>query len=148
MTYVKRYLTKDSNFIYDRLMKAYSRFLAVWILNSTLFFFANKFFPTSFVLGNAVLIPIAAAILSGFLLTLFTRFAKQILKKVEMAEGGRMKKFLIYAVVNSFGVWVLARLSMVTGFGIPAFYFAIYLGLALCFGQWLLRQLFKAIKLQ
>lgn len=129
-------------------MKSYSRFLAVWILNSALFFFANKFFPTNFVLGNAVLTPIAAAILSGFLLTLFTRFAKQVLKKVKMAEGGRMKKFLIYAAVNFFGIWLLARLSMVTGFGIPAFYFAIYLGVTACFFQWLVRQLFKATNLQ
>ena len=128
-------------------MKVYSRWLIVWIANSVLFLLANKYFPANFVLGNAVSTPIAAAIFSGFLLTLSTRFAKQVLQRTKAGKMGRIKMFLVYSAVNAVGIWIIARFSVVSGFGIPAFYFAVYLGLAASLFQWLVRQLFKAVKL-
>lgn len=85
-----------------------------------------------------------AVILTGFLLTIFLRFAKSFSKTF---SGNRYKMFGYYFLTNAVGIWILARLSVVTGFGISAFYWAFYLGLATSFGQWITRQAFKKFKL-
>lgn len=128
-------------------MKVYARFLAVWILNFFVFFMANKYFPRFYVLGNAVITPAVAAAVSAFLLTIFTRFAKSLRPAVRLDRAGRIEMFLVYSVVNAFGIWLLAKIAPVTGFGIPAFYFAVYLGIVASLSQWLLRQVFKVVSL-
>lgn len=129
-------------------MKVYTRFIGVWFVNFLVFYLANKYFVESYVLGNAVITPIVAATVSGFLLTLFTKFSKSLKSVVKLEKAGRIEMFLIYTLVNAFGIWLLAKISPVSGFGIPAFYLAIYLGFVASTLQWLLRQLFKATSLQ
>ena len=124
-------------------MKPYIRFLIVWVVNSGLIFLANSYYPGSFVLGNAVMTPVTAGILTGFFLTLFTLFSKSFSKKF---LENRYKMFGYYFLVNSVGIWLLARLSVITGFGIPAFYRAFYLGFITVTAQWLARQGFKKFK--
>jgi len=128
-------------------MKIYLRFLIVWLLNSVIIFLANSAFGTNYVLGNAVMTPIVAGIFTGFLLTVLTKSVKPLLAKVGMAKKSRCSMFLTYWIVNSLVIWTLARLSVITGFGISAFYWAFALGLVTSLGQWLIRQVFKKCKL-
>ena len=125
-------------------MKSYIKFLIVWAVNSGIIFLANSYYPDSFVLGNAVMTPTMAGILTGFFLTLFTRFTKTFSRKF---SGNRFRMFGYYFLANSVGIWIIARVSVVTGFGIPAFYWAFYLGVVATFAQWLVRQVFKKFKL-
>ncbi len=128
-------------------MKHFVRYLLIWAINSSLILLANKYWPSNYVLGNAVIPPIYAAIFAGFLLTVFDKAMKPIIKKAIVKERGRYIMFGIYWLVNSVGIWIIARLSFLSGFGISAFYFAIALGFVASLGQWLGRQLFKAARL-
>jgi len=124
-------------------MTAYVKFLIVWATNLGIIFLANSYYSDSFVLGNAVMTPTMAGILTGFFLTLFARFSKTFSGKF---LGNKFKMFGYYFLVNSVGIWLLARLSVITGFGIPSFYWAFYLGFITVIAQWLVRQGFKKFK--
>ncbi|MBI4057795.1 hypothetical protein HY405_00550 [Candidatus Microgenomates bacterium] len=128
-------------------MKFYIRFAIVWAVNSILILLASALYPANFVLGTANISPLGGAILSGFILTAFCRLAKAFLTKVGLKVEGRYKKFLKYWLVNSVGIWLIARMAPITGLGISAFYWAFALGFVASLVQWLLRQLFKATSL-
>jgi uncharacterized membrane protein YvlD (DUF360 family) len=128
-------------------MKFYLRFLLVWLLNSLIILFASRLLGNNYVLGNAVMPPFVAGIFTGFLLTILTKSFKPLLVKLGIVKKSRKSMFLAYWIVNSILIWVLARLSVITGFGIPAFYWAFILGFVTSFGQWLVRQGFKKYKL-
>ena len=128
-------------------MKFYLRFLIVWLLNSVIIILANRTFGTNYVLGNAVMPPMVAGIFTGFLLTVLTKSFKPLLAKIGIAKKSRGSMFLTYWIINSVVIWALARLSVITGFGISAFYWAFALGLVTSLGQWLVRQGFKKYKL-
>lgn len=128
-------------------MKFYLRFILVWAVNSLVILLANSMYSGYFVLGNAVMTPVVAGIFTGFLLTVFTRAVKPLLVRAGIVKKGRGMMFVTYWLVNSVIIWVLARLSVITGFGIPAFYWSFVLGIAASLGQWLLRQGFKSFKL-
>ena len=124
-------------------MKTYTRFLSVWALNSVLFLLANNYYPKSYVLGNAVMMPVIAGILSGFFLTFFLMVVKGFSKNFAKPK---FKVFVYYFLANSVGIWLIARLSVISGFGITSFKLALYLGLVASLSQWLLRQIFKKTK--
>jgi uncharacterized membrane protein YvlD (DUF360 family) len=107
---------------------------------------ASEFWPSNFVLGNAVIPPIYAGLFAGFLLMVFDRAAKPIIKRIIVTERSHYIMFGIYWFVNFVGIWLIARVSFLSGFGISAFYFALALGFVICLGQWLGRQFFKIIK--
>jgi uncharacterized membrane protein YvlD (DUF360 family) len=125
-------------------MKMYVRFLLVWAINSIVLLLANAYYPANFVLGNAVMTPTMAGILTGFLLTLLLRVFGSFSRK---PKSNRFLMFVYYFLANSFVLWLLARISVVTGFGIPSFKYAFYLGFVVCLVQWLVRQAFKKLSL-
>ncbi len=127
-------------------MKQYLRYLIIWLINSGVIILANEFWPSNFVLGNAVIPPIYAAFFAGFLLMVFDRAMKPIVKKLIQKERSRYVMFGIYWFVNFVGIWLIARVSFLSGFGISAFYFAIGLAAAAGIGQWLGRQFFKLVR--
>lgn len=128
-------------------MKVYIRWVAIWLVNSLLFYLASVVFPGNFVLGNASLTPTWAALVSGFLLTVLCRLSKPLISRFGLKLAGRYKMFVFYWLVNAVAIWLVARFSYLTGFGISAYYWAIGLGFVTNLFQWLTRQLFKAIKL-
>lgn len=128
-------------------MKTYSRFLIVWFINFLIVYYANSLYPMYYALGNAGLSLIKAAIFSAFLLTLAGRIAKTVLPSWGIKTKGRYQKFLLYWLTNSAAIWLIARFSFVTGFGIRAYYYALVLGFIACLAQWLLRQVFKYAKI-
>lgn len=130
------------------ILKQYVRYLIIWAINAGLISLANSLYPSNFVLGNAVIPPMYAAFFAGFLLMVFDRAMKPIVKRIIVTERSRYIMFGIYWFVNFVGIWLIARVSFLSGFGISAFYFAIVLGFVACLGQWIGRQFFKIIKFQ
>ncbi len=128
-------------------MKRYIRYLVIWAINTGVIMLANKYWPSNFVLGNAVIPPVYAAIFAGLLLTIFDKAIKPVVKKLNVKERGRIVMLGIYWLVNFLGIWIIARLSFLSGFGISAFYYGMILALFASLGQWLGRQLFKAIRI-
>jgi hypothetical protein len=125
-------------------MKQYTRFLIAWGVNTLVILLANAYFPTNYVLGNAMIGKVTAGFLVGFMLTFMMRLAKGIIKK---NIDARYLRFGFYFIANSVSIWLLARFAPIFGFGIPAFYYAFYLGLAACIFQWISRQIFKKLNL-
>jgi hypothetical protein len=121
-------------------MKIYIRFLSAWALNSILFLLANNYYPKSYVLGNAVMMPVIAGVVAGFLLTFFLLVVRGLSTNFKKP---RYKAFAYYFLANSVGIWLIARLSVVSGFGIANFKLAFCLGLVATLLQWLLRQVLK-----
>lgn len=127
--------------------KFVTKFVAYWIVNSIILGLANAFFPTSFVLGNAFMVIPTAAIFSGFLLTTLLFLAKGLAKGGNLAKKGRLFMFLFYWGSAAFGIWLVARIAPISGFGIARFTWAIAAGFVVSLTNWLLRQAFKGMKL-
>jgi len=128
-------------------MKFVVKFVGYWVVNAVTLALANTYFPGSFELGNAYLGIPMAVLLSGFLLTTMLFLAKGIAKSQNFAIKGRYIMFLYYWGAASVGIWVIARIAAVSGFGIVRFTWAIGAGFAVSLGNWLLRQAFKGVKL-
>lgn len=111
-------------------------FLSFWITNSLFFYLAFLVWPQSVVLGNEVRSPIVAAMLNGFLLTLIVVVVPYILKLINIKVKQEGERALVYFVFNAIGIWILARLAKVTGFGITAFWVALILGAVVNLLQW------------
>lgn len=123
------------------------RFIGFWVVNSLILALANTFFPGSSQLGNAFLNTPAAAIFSGFLLTVLLLLAKGLAKSANLTKNGRGIMFLYYAGAASFATWLVARVAVVSGFGIVKFTWAFVIGVTISVANWLLRQAYKGMKL-
>ena len=123
------------------------RFITYWTVNALILALANSFFPADFIFGNAYLNLPAAVIFSGFLLTVILWLAKGLAKTLSLTKKGRYFMFAYYWGSASFGVWLVARVAPVSGFGLTRFTWALGCGVAVALTNWLLRQALKGIKL-
>jgi uncharacterized membrane protein YvlD (DUF360 family) len=123
------------------------KFVSYWVVNSLVLALSNSFFPDYYVLGNAYLSIPSAVIFSGFLLTILLLLAKGLAKTRSFSIKGRVFMYLYYAAAASAGIWLVARIANVSGFGIARFTWAIAAGLVVSFANWLLRQAFKGMKI-
>lgn len=123
------------------------KFVVYWIVNSIILGLANAFFPTNFVLGNAYLAIPVAVIFSGFLLTTLLFLAKGLARGGNLVKRERIFMFLFYWGSAAFGVWLVARIAPISGFGISRFTWAIAAGFVVSLANWLLRQAFKGMKI-
>lgn len=128
-------------------VKKYIPFLSFWLINSLFLYLAAFALPLHFVLGNFWLSPVAAIFFAGFWITAVIQAAEPILKRLNITLKGSPQMFLFYWVSNTVAIWLVARVSHLTGFGISRFYWAIFLGLVLNFAQWGLWRLLKEAKL-
>jgi len=121
--------------------------LSFWLLNSILLYLAELILPSYYVLGNFWLSGPAAMLWSGFWMTVVVWVAKPVSLKLNLKLKGRQKMFIFYWLANSVAIWILARLAHLSGLGIAAFYWAIFLGLVANITQWGLWQGLKRAKL-
>jgi len=123
------------------------KFVGYWVVNTLVLALVNTFFPDSFELGNAYLITPIAAVVSGFLLTTLLVLAKGLARSKMFKVQGRLIMFAYYWVAASAGVWVVARVADISGFGIVNFTWAIAAGFAVSLTNWMMRQAYKGMKL-
>lgn len=128
-------------------MKKYLPFISIWLVNTVLIYLAALVLPAYFVLGTHLITDLPGAVLSGFLLTAFCWAAKPIVASLRIKLEGRMQMFVFYWASNFVAIWLIARFSPYTGFGIAAYYWAIALGLVASFAQWVMWQVLKKDKL-
>ncbi len=139
----------DKKFIISKACSKYSavKFIGYWVVNTVVLSLANSFFLGAFELGNAYLGVPAAAILSGFLLTTLLLLAKGLARNKYFFVKGRIIMFVYYWGAASAGIWTIARIANVSGFGIARFTWAIGAGFVISLANWLLRQVYKGTKL-
>lgn len=123
------------------------RFLGYWTSNIMILSLANSFFPGAFALGNAYLNIPTAGIFSGFLLTVLLLLARGIARAANMPVRGRVAMFFYYWGSATIGIWLVARIASISGFGIARYTWAIGAGLAVSLTHWILRQAFKGMKM-
>lgn len=123
------------------------KFVGYWVVNSLVLALANSFFLNTVVLGNAYLGTPAAAVFAGFLITVLLLMAKGLARTKLFMIKGRLMMFVYYWGAAAAATWLTARIANVSGFGIARFTWAIGIGLAVALSNWLLRQVFKGMKM-
>lgn len=109
--------------------------LSFWITNSLFFYIAYIVVPNLLVLGNNIRSPVIASMLAGFLLTIFLAIAPIVLDLFNVKIKNDNNMTFMYLSVNVIGIWLIARLAVLTGFGISSFWVAIFLGTIMVFLQ-------------
>lgn len=123
------------------------RFISYWISNTLVLSLANSLYPDFFELGNANLNSTLAAVFSGFLLTVLLFLARGLARTQELPKKGRFVMFVYYWLAGSAGIWLIARIATVSGFGIARYTWAIAAGFATALSHWILRQALKGMKM-
>lgn len=118
-------------------MKKYIPVFIFWILDTVLLFLANMLYPSNYVLGNAFLIPLYAAVVAGLVWTLIVWQAMPFAKKVGIKEKDMVKMAIFYLAINFIALWVIARLSFFFGFGVISFIWVFALAFVANILQWL-----------
>lgn len=111
-------------------MNFYERFALLSVATAIVLYVANLFFGKSFEFGNAVLGPVQALLYSSVLVSLVSSLVSQVEKEMKVSKEMR---FVIYWVVNTLTLWVLARtyLSGPVGIGVSAFWISVVVGFVL-----------------
>ncbi|MFC1710364.1 hypothetical protein ACFL0F_01745 [Patescibacteria group bacterium] len=128
-------------------MTKYLSFIIHWLFNSAIIYLISRLLPLNVVLGNFWLNSFLAALMTGILLTFLAHIKKELFKVVGINIKGRFINFIIYFAINTFGIWILARIPNVSGIGISTYYYAIGVGFILNVFQWGVRQGLKSVSL-
>lgn len=110
-------------------MKRAKRFILYWIHNGIIIYLVNQLFPSKFVLGNFRFTVLLATLVSSFTLTFFLELVSLGLTKVKKIKLDSKNRFLIFWIANFVGLWLIARLAPLTGFGVVRFTWLIGLSL-------------------
>jgi len=122
-------------------------YIIFFLINSLVFFLANKFFPANVVFGTHLVPKNLAFFWASAILTLVVWLSRPITKRFGLVIEGKIPMFFYYFLANSASIWILARLAQISGIGISRFYWAFLLGFAINILQMLTWELFKKYKL-
>lgn len=117
-------------------MKKYTPFLSFWIVNSVLLWLASYLYPSYYVLGNARLSSLMAAVIAGLVWTVFVWKLMLLSKKVGIKDKEAAKMGLYCLVINFVVLWVMARFSALFGFGVARFVWVFVLAFVANLLQW------------
>lgn len=106
-------------------------FVLLYVLHSFAFFWTNKLFPDSLVLGTNLYSPMRALYISTTVFTLLVvgmipvieYFFKKMNSKLEDIHW-----IAAYLIINAAGIWSIARFSESFGMGISSWVVALILG--------------------
>lgn len=108
------------------------KFLAVWVVNSILLAVISQIFSSSVVLGNAVLSKGLASVFSAFLLTIVFFLVPVAVEKAEIGVKDWRLWVVFDFVAFVIGIWIVKRLSVLTGLGISNVLFVLLVAVIFC----------------
>ena len=111
-------------------------FIGFWLVNGILVWVVGTMAPGGVALGNQTVIPAAAGVFFGYMLSTIIILVPPAMDLVKLKLSDPKHLALLYFVVNTVAVWVLTRLALIIGVGISAFWWAGVLGGLLMLGQW------------
>lgn len=117
-------------------MKKFVPFLSLWLVGSLLLWLANMLYPTYYVLGNANLTGVLAAIVTGLVWTAVVWKSMVFTKKLGIKDNDMLKQALYFLVVNFITLWVIARFSALFGFGVVSYFWVFALAFVANLVQW------------
>ena len=109
-------------------------FIVLFAVNTVVLYLANLLFPEFVVLGTFSISASWAIFHSMILLALLDTFAIPVVHYIESKRGAMytpQEWMLAYFFVNAVGLWVIARFADNLGFGIPVWWVAVLLGVAM-----------------
>lgn len=109
-------------------------FIAFFVIHSVVVYLANMFFPEDVVLGNHFFSPTMGLVYSMLPLTLLTvgciPFIEYVAEKFNRTVSN-MEWMVDYLLINTAGIWILARFAEWIGFGISSWMVAVALGVVI-----------------
>lgn len=117
-------------------MKRYQKFFALWMVNVALIYLAVMIFPDNYALGNSIFTPLQAALFTGFIWNYVLWNVEPTFKNLEINVKSPMAMMLIYLAINFATIWLLARLSFMSGFGVGSYVYVFILALVANFVQY------------
>jgi hypothetical protein len=117
-------------------MPKYQKFIVFWVINAVLLYLFQMVFPTHYTLGNSILEPYQAAVITSFVWNFVLWNVEPLLKTVDIQLKGAMNMALGYLVVNFALVWLIARYSILSGVGISSVLYVFLLALVANFLQY------------
>lgn len=117
-------------------MNKYTPFLIFWLIDSLLLWLANMFYPAYYVLGNARLSALLAAIVAGLVWTAVVWKSMMLYKKLGIKDSDMVKSMLFWLAVNFVTLWLVARFSALFGFGVTSFVWVFALAFVANLVQW------------
>lgn len=122
-------------------MKRYKIFTLYWVTNTLMLFLAAMLLPTHFTLGNNLFSALQAALFVGFVWDAVLWKGESWFADLEMQSKNPMVMMVQYLAVNFATLWVLARLAVVTGFGVSSFVYIFGLAFVANFVQYQIWQM-------
>lgn len=113
------------------------KFISYWLINGIVLYLASLIVQGHVVFGNAIVSLPLALIFTSLLLTVIITLVVPVFDILKIKVEKESVWRLIYLGVNIGAIWVLARISPATGFGISRFWVAIILGIILNILQWI-----------
>ncbi len=109
-------------------MKRYKLFTLYWLANTAMLYLANVLLPAHFTLGNNLFSTMQATVFTAFIWNVVIWNGESWFKDLELQSKSPMVMMLQYLGLNFATLWLLARLAVLTGFGVSSFLYV--LGLA------------------
>ncbi len=103
-------------------------FIVLWIIDSVLIYLSRLIYPHYFVLGGMYMSAWGAIITAGFTWTLLVWLIKPFVYLFAKLKG-RLLMFGFYFLANFVALWLTARLSPITGFGVTRFTWLVILAI-------------------
>lgn len=105
--------------------------VVMYLINTVVLYTLSLFFGSEIVFGNATLPPILAVLITSLLLTGLLTQVEPIVTALKIKITNEAYWGILYGVFNIGGLWLIARISEWSGFGITSFSVAILLGIIL-----------------
>lgn len=119
-----------------------TKVFVAWLIGHVLVvYLVSQFFPNNVVLGNHLVSPLMGLVYSMVVFTLIAVGALPIVEYVSEVQQKRLSTLdwmILYAVINTVGLWVVARFAEQLGLGLSSWMVAVSLGIVLDFVQGLL----------
>ncbi len=128
--------TEETNFSQLAMMVVAFSVVSVIVL-----YLANMLFPANVVLGNHLVTPMMGLLMSSIVISLLGVSATPLIEWARKAFNLTLSAshwMLIYLVINTLVVWVVARFAEILGLGVSSWVVALGLGFVLDVAQGLL----------
>ena len=114
-------------------------FIGFWVANSLVVYGSTLVAPESFVLGNAYVTSIWAAMAAGLVMTILVTMGAMFKPVVDLMDDSLKDRGMTlgyFWLVNIVAIWVTARMAGVFGFGVAKFYWVGLLAVVTDVVQW------------
>lgn len=116
-------------------VKKFEQFLILWLVNVVLLYAATILFPENYTLGNSIFSDWQAAVFSGFVWNYAIWNLVPMLKEYDLKFEGKNALMLVYLAANFVTLWLIARFSFMTGYGIGSWMYVLGLAVVANFVQ-------------